>query len=454
MNIYIPSTCISERTYIIDIILGEFLGTDYRIIVQESLLDYIIILENGNTLIIKDHFFKNFPNDANYLEAKYIPGKIRFIKNQFLVEVDIPIIYGDNELLVTHDKIICGIDIFASSFFMLTRWEEYVNKVRDKHDRFPAYASLAYKNEFLERPVVNEYVEMLWQMLLTLGIHNKRKTTKFKMFVTHDVDHIYRYRSWISGFGEIVGDFMSRKKPILGFKNLNSKIKHHIIPRVKNPYDTFDYLMHISEKNDTKSHFMFMSNGSSTTYDNRYSINDVNVKRIVNGILSRGHLIGLHSSYNSYNDVEQFLREKTEIERIARQSIVFGRQHYLRFEVPTTWEIWEESGMAWDSTLGYSDAPGFRCGTCFEYSIFNFLTRKKLNLKEKPLIAMDQHLRVSHSFMSPKTMESKIGMLFERCKRYGGNFMFLWHNSSLNTPYWKPYVGVYENIVKLSFQTD
>ena len=69
----------------------------------------------------------------------------------------------------------CGIDIFASSFFMLTRWEEYVNKIRDMHNRFPAYASLACKNNFLDRPIVNEYVEMLWNMLKFLGCKQEKK---------------------------------------------------------------------------------------------------------------------------------------------------------------------------------------------------------------------------------------------------------------------------------------
>ncbi len=86
-----------------------------------------------------------------------------FSKNDFIVEKDIPIIYGTDKLEITEQNqniITCGIDIFASSFFMLTRWEEYVNKNRDRHNRFPAIESLAFKNDFLSRPVVNEYVEM------------------------------------------------------------------------------------------------------------------------------------------------------------------------------------------------------------------------------------------------------------------------------------------------------
>ena len=76
---------------------------------------------------------------------------------------------------------------------MLTRWEEYVDKTRDVHDRFPAYASLAYKNNFLLRPVVNEYAEMLWNMLIGLGYKGNRKKTEFKLNLTHDVDIPYRY---------------------------------------------------------------------------------------------------------------------------------------------------------------------------------------------------------------------------------------------------------------------
>ena len=191
IKIITPNKFSQEKTYIIDILFKSFLGIDYIINNNDGITDYKIILDNGNNIIIKDHFFSKFAKGDTYLNIKNISEDIRFSKNQFTVEADIPIIYGTDELKITDDKIVCGIDVFASAFFMLTRWEEYVDKARDIHNRFPASESLAFKNNFIDRPVVNEYVEMLWNMLKHLGHKQERKKRNFEIILTHDVDNLH-----------------------------------------------------------------------------------------------------------------------------------------------------------------------------------------------------------------------------------------------------------------------
>ena len=58
---------------------------------------------------------------------------------------------------------------------MLSRYEEAILKGRDKHDRFPSWISVADKGNFLERPIVNEYLEILWSCLSSLWNDLKRK---------------------------------------------------------------------------------------------------------------------------------------------------------------------------------------------------------------------------------------------------------------------------------------
>ncbi len=175
ITIHIPDEFAAERTYITDRLFGEFLGLQYNIRTKPGARHYEVVLENSNTILIKDSFFSGFRDGLDYLEKKAIPSKIKFAGNCFCPEPDIPVIFGDDELTISKEGIICGIDIFASSFFMLTRWEEYVNKSRDSHNRFPAAASLSYKEGFLHRAVVNEYAEMLWGMLSHLKIGQREK---------------------------------------------------------------------------------------------------------------------------------------------------------------------------------------------------------------------------------------------------------------------------------------
>ena len=451
LRIKISNDNISERKHIIDILLGEFLGLKYKIEIESNSKNWEIILENGNKLIIEDYFFNKFPKDLEYLQEENIPKKVEFGKNDFIVEDDIPIIYGTNKLIINNQSTItCGIDIFASSFFMLTRWEEYVNKTRDKYNRFPAYASLAFKNNFLDRPVVNEYIEMLWNMFKFLGCNQERKKREYELVLTHDVDVPLKYRNIYSGLKEIVGDIVKRKNFKLAFENLISKFKTHLKLK-KDPFDTFDYLMNVSESVNSKSYFFFMGKGTSG-YDNRYSSDDKFVLRLVENIKNRGHFIGIHPTYNAYNDINQFKKEKLELERNFNLKITFGREHYLRFEVPTTWQIWEDNEMEWDSTLSFADKEGFRCGVCCLYSVYNILTRKKLNLKERPLIVMEGSFTTYQPDITPEQMEQKIKELMNKVKKYNGEFVFLWHNSSFNSGNWLKFQDIYEKVLLKNYK--
>lgn len=446
LEIRVPKTFKKERTYIIDILLKEYLGLHIEIVFHEA-NDYIINLPNKNSLTIRDHFFSNkFPND-NYLDIQNLPQKVLRTINPFIVEEDIPVIYGSEEFYSNTNMIICGIDIFASSFFMLTRWEEHVNKERDTHNRFPATASIAYKNNFLDRPVVNEYVEMIWGMLKHLGLTQERKKRVFQFINTHDVDHLRRWNNSYQVLKTVGGDFLKRRDILLAKNRINEYIKIKT-GKLTDPYDTFDWLMDQSELKNIQSRFYFMS-GGLTKFDNHYQIDEERSLKIINVIKERGHVIGFHPSYNSYKNPEQWKIEKTMLEKTIDMKISEGRQHYLRFQAPYTWQIWEDNGMVKDLTLSYADKEGFRCGTCYEYPVFNFLTRMKLNLIESPLIVMEGSF-FTYQNLSLENMNVKIKNLIKKVKKYNGQFVFLWHNScfpgGLNTPLADIYIKALKEI--------
>ena len=98
------------------------------------------------------------------------------------------------------NKIITNIDIIASSFFMLTRYEEVVNdstEILISMNAFQATASIALKDNFLNRPIVNEYFELLWDCIriLSPGLERKPfwKGKDFSLCLTHDVDFARKY---------------------------------------------------------------------------------------------------------------------------------------------------------------------------------------------------------------------------------------------------------------------
>ena len=81
---------------------------------------------------------------------------------------------------------------------------------RDSHNRFPLKESFAFKNKFYDTPVVNEYVEILWNMLAYLDCKQERKKRNFNVILTHDVDYpLFSSRNIFKAIG---ADLIVRKK--------------------------------------------------------------------------------------------------------------------------------------------------------------------------------------------------------------------------------------------------
>ena len=456
LKITIPNNNIAERKYILDIIFDEFLGLDFKVVENDDCQDWEIELENGSKIIFEDHFFNKYLKELEYLKLENIPAKVEFVKNQFIVEDDIPIIYGNKKLETKNDElktIFCGIDIFASSFFMLTRWEEYVNKNRDSHDRFSANESLAYKQGFLDRPIVNEYVEMLKNMLLELGLIQKLKTRNYQLFVSCDVDQ--PYDCTVENLKNLIrvcsGDILKRKS----IKEFAKRVRRYIFNKFGNyKYDenyTFDWYMDMCEKAGTKAAFYFIPT-SIEKQNGCYELQDKKIQNLIKYIDSRGHEIGVHGSYQTYKDKEKAKLQKNMLNDTLSslgisQKVVGNRQHYLRWDSSITPMVLEYAGFLYDTTGSYADRPGFRYGVCYEFSMFDILNRKKLSLKQRPLIVMectiidDMYMGLGYSEEALQVMKD----LKQKCFKYNGNFSLLWHNSHFKTREDKK---MFEGIVK------
>lgn len=422
LQVFIPDTFIPERSYIVRTLLQHYCSVDIEIIPKHKSDQYELVWDD-KSIIVQDHFFGNISEGESYLQLKYIPEKI--IPTQSLGLDHILLLYGDEHLEISRDKIVCHTDLFAGAFFMLTRWEEAVIEDKDAHERFPAANALVVKSGQILRPVVDEYIALLRYWLLTLGYPLKADTAEYKVVPTCDVDIPYYWRSKPK-WKIIAGGF---RHPLHFLKDIKQSkaVKHGI---QKDPYDQFDYLMTLAEKADNRFEFN-MIGGGRTRYEGYYNISDENIKSLMKEMSSRIHRIGAHPSYNSFKDASVM---KTEIDAISKSSglvISSSRQHYLRFEVPDTWRCLTEAGIKTDSTLGYAAEPGFRCGTSKPFPVFDIHQRKELSLIERPLLIMD----VSFRMYKKLTIEQSIALsqkIIEQVKKHNGELVFLWHNSSLS----------------------
>jgi hypothetical protein len=172
-----------------------------------------------------------------------------------------------------------------------------------------------------------------------------------------------------------------------------------------------------------------------------YDFQHPEVQHTIHQVENRGHVIGFHPSYEGWNNLEAFKSERDSLQQWVKQPVVSGRQHYLRYNPERTLQVWQDAGMAWDSTLGYPEAPGFRCGACLPFPVFDLVNRQMLTLEEKPLIAMDVTLALAQA-LTPKAGREKLYALAHSVQKHRGEMVLLWHNSSWNTYFWAPWQSV------------
>ncbi|MFK7776384.1 MAG: polysaccharide deacetylase family protein [Saprospiraceae bacterium] len=430
MKIIIPNIAVPEIEYTFHCLVKEFLGLEYEVEISPTAKDFTINI-GSKKLIIRNHFFKNDDPQVLY-QKQNLPLKVIF--NELIVEekrYPLYAIFGKSVWTETKDEIILDADIISATFFMLTRWEETLEGERDMHNRFLGKNSLAYQNGFLEKPIVNHYIEILWAFLQKIKITQTRKKRTFEIVPTHDVDIPFLFPNLIYGIRTIVRYLVSPTYFWDGINYLKFYLKR------KDPYDTHDIFLDGAEKLGVKAHFFFMA-GCNNRFDPRDQLSHFKVKSLIEKIKRRGHQVGFHPSYKSYDDDVIFSQEKRRLEEIAGQKVETGRQHYLRFENPTTWNLWENEKMKWDSTMSYADEIGFRNGVCYPFPVFDILKRKRLNLIERPLILMEGTLGL-YMNITLEEAKNRVGALMNQVKKYEGDFVFLWHNSSLHLRQYSKY---------------
>ena len=345
-------------------------------------------------------------------------------------------------------------DILGLTYWMLTRQEEIGRNDLDHHNRFPATASHAFKHGYLDRPIVDEWLEILGQVIQRTWPGIELKQHRFSMKVSHDVDgpSLYAFRSWAGIARSMAGDLFKRRDPGRALRapwiRLDSSERLH----PADPANTFDWIMDVSERHGLASAFYFICGRTDANKDADYEPEHPAIRDLMRRIHRRGHEIGLHPSYDTYRQPAAIAAEARRLRTIVeqegiRQTKWGGRMHFLRWEHPTTLRAWDAAGMDYDSTLSYADLPGFRCGTCFEYPAFDPVAQQMLKLRIRPLVAMECTV-MAPRYMGLGTGEAafaKFKQLKDTCRAVEGSYTLLWHNTQLEKADERQ---LYEDVIK------
>lgn len=335
-------------------------------------------------------------------------------------------------------------DIIAATFFMLSRWEETVVDVRDEHERFPATASVAYKQGFLDRPIVDEYALILREWVKLILPNWRPKLSQFSIKLSHDIDHVRRFLDLHTVFRSLgrslLIQFDLRNACQICLDAVSQTIRPDQTPEIRG----IEALANLSNRYGFNSAFYFMT-AKPGPRENDYDLAVPKMRELALSLESRGFEIGFHPGYDTLNNPSLLFKQKAQLDAIIGKTEYGGRQHYLRFSVPKTWRDWEQAGLIYDSTLGYADHEGFRGGTCHPFQPFDLEQDCQLNLWELPLIVMDGTLK-QYRQLTPAQGLEVIMSLARKCKRVRGTFTLLWHNSSIHGD-WFFWFVMYQNVL-------
>ncbi len=459
LKILSPTNNKNEIQWIIKTIFKDFLGIQFDIEFEDR--KNFCIFFNNKKLIINADFFIQF-SKKKWLSSETMPntplrvydlGILRAKKLKY-VDSNLPVIFGNSEIRITENQINCEIDIIGSAFFMLSRYEECIERKRDYYDRVSAKTSIAYQEGFLQRPIINEYIELLFYLLQRLWPKLERKSRNFRNLISADVDAPYAYsvKSLFLLFKQLTANIFIRRNIRRVFTDiLNIFFTKFDIYKFDPFYPNFEWMISENLKNKNQMIFNFIVDCKNKKMDGVYNINEPIIRKLLKKIDKAKLDIGIHFSYESYKDINQMNKEIEIFNEVRKNNCLSikslsSRQHILRLDPRKTIRLLNQAGVQFDTSLTYHDSAGFRCGICYEYKMYDVLTRSELSIIIRPLIVMEVTL-FNKNYMNLSSDEGYLFMqkMKERCYQFNGDFSLLWHNHFFDK---KIYKEIYKKVIK------
>ncbi len=389
---------------------------------------------------VADHKHTGFV--LNYTSDSSLKAHLQIIPHGILsqdsIENFIPPVEGEKDevKLFVNTSPIFGFDVFAATFWMLARYEEYCTVQLDDHGRFPAKESVAYKYKFLSFPVIDLWMKELGRLLELNGVHVPAK--QFSVTNTIDVDNAFAYKGK-SGIRKI-GAF---SRDLLKGKFAENKKRNNVLKGDENdPYDTYAYIKEQTASKNIQTIFFHLV-GEVAKHDRNISLDSTEYKKLIKE-LSVWSVQGIHPSYASNAISGRVKDECRKLSSVTGKTVEYSRQHFLKLKFPNTYRSLIDADIKHDHTMGYADEIGFRAGTARAFTFFDLNDNCEKPLTIHPFCLMDGTL---HDYLKLTPVEAKILVekMIERLKGLHLPYIAIWHNETLSeTRGWEGWREVYE----------
>lgn len=345
------------------------------------------------------------------------------------------------------NRIECFADLPASTLFTLCRVEETQQRHRDVHSRFPANLSVACRDGFVDRPVVDEWGLAFGQAIEALvpGWRPAARTLRVK--ISHDIDEVGgvpRLRqlnrtengaSWArTGWMALPFDLrrafkvsLDQRDPFRGA----TQLLRTLAPSQPSCLGLVRTVVKADLARGLDSAVYWKASGLGP-FDSGYDPRLDSIRNVIRWLQEHEVENGVHPGYATFRCPQELEAELQILRSVFGEQPLGGRQHYLRW-CPETWIDWESCGLAYDSTVGYADRVGFRAGTCVPYRPWLISLDREARLLEIPLLVMDTCLLDPAQVRGYESL-NLVSQLIDKCRAVGGVFTFLCHNTTLRDP--------------------
>lgn len=413
---------IARLNYTIDFINGHPLKPDGTDIVLNSTVPAQLEINYGN---IADHGY--------YLPAQFLlfggsqadAGNV--FANSYLFQGNT--VYSVEASVNGGGELVLGksfaFDVFEAIFFHISRFEE-VFAAKNQIDiqlRMKMEEQFLVKNGLHHIPVVDHLVINFFR---ALGFHIGDRATQYSL--SHDIDAIKKFNSLIK-LPKSIGRVFLMGLGLNGVVNIIKWYLKTLFNSKNDPYYVFDMLLTPSNKFENK--IIFFVAGGSTRFD-LYNSNYLKWLPNVNALgVKMKYKTGFHPSYKAYNDDTMFRQELELLRSKTDQEVKYLRTHFLRVDFQKTFRLAQENGLLFDSSIGYNDDFGFRCGTGFGYYLYDYSNEKAYNVKELPLTIMDSSVLFYKCNENTECFREKL-MDFIDKNRYNTHICINFHNSTFD----------------------
>lgn len=310
-------------------------------------------------------------------------------------------------------------DVFAASFYLLSRYEEYLPHVQDDYGRFTATESIAFKHGFLHQPVVDiwayKFKEAL-QIQFPEFVFPQRKYS-VKPIIDVPSPYLFKLKGIMRSFGGTVKDLFSFQ-----FKNLYNRFM--VVFGIEyDPYDTFEYILNKQKNSNFKFLFFFLI-GDYSTYDKGISPNKKKFISLIKHVADYCE-VGLKTSFFAIDSFSMLKKEKLKMEDILNTSLKASRQSFSKLNLPESYRNLITLEILEDYTMGYVNQIGFRAGTCTPFFFYDLDYEVQTPLKIYSYHVMDFVLLKNHSLLDKKKALNEI---IDEVKKVNGAFIPVFHN--------------------------